>query len=369
MKCEYFSKCASCVVYEIEYKEQVKNKSNKMNALFDEVYNKSIKVFTSKSEGFRIRAEFKIGRNNLIYQMMGENKSFVDINSCSIVDKSISKLMPLLLEEIRASEIIHFKLFRVEFLSSNLDMLVSLIYHKKLDEVWENEVREISSKLNINIIGRSRKQKVVINKDKIKEFLMIDNKKYHYFLEENTFIQPNREINEKIISWLISNIKTSNNKDLLELYCGHGNLTIPLSFHFNKVLATEISKTSIYNAKDNLILNEIKNVEFVKMSSEEISQAIHKERIFFRLRDINLDDYDFSTILVDPPRAGLDNQTINLVSHFNQILYISCNYDTLKRDLVILTKTHTIINMAMFDQFPYTNHIEMGVALKRVSKI
>ena len=80
---------------------------------------------------------------------------------------------------------------------------------------------------------------------------------------------------------------------------------------------------------------------------------------------IQLDDYKFSTIFVDPPRAGLDDTTRQLSSEFDQIIYISCNPETLVRDLEFLTKTHEIKNFALFDQFAFSTHIECGVILDK----
>ena len=69
-------------------------------------------------------------------------------------------------------------------------------------------------------------------------------------------------------------------------------------------------------------------------------------------------------MFLDPPRAGLDITTTKLAQNFEQIIYISCNPQTLHRDLEALTKTHTIEKFALFDQFAYSNHIESGVILK-----
>jgi len=83
------------------------------------------------------------------------------------------------------------------------------------------------------------------------------------------------------------------------------------------------------------------------------------------LRGVDINSYNFSTVLVDPPRAGLDIDTIDLVSKIENIIYISCNVETLKRDLETLIKTHRVEKVALFDQFPYTNHIESGIFLRR----
>ena len=69
-------------------------------------------------------------------------------------------------------------------------------------------------------------------------------------------------------------------------------------------------------------------------------------------------------MLVDPPRAGLDAETLKMVSAYSRIIYISCNPDTLAENLDYLTETHEITAAAMFDQFPYTDHVETGVVLE-----
>jgi tRNA (uracil-5-)-methyltransferase len=101
------------------------------------------------------------------------------------------------------------------------------------------------------------------------------------------------------------------------------------------------------------------------MSSDEISTALSGGREFFRLREIDLESYRFDTLLVDPPRAGLDDTTLQLASRFERVLYISCNPETLGRNLQALNASHRIEAFALFDQFPYTHHMECGVLLRR----
>ncbi len=209
------------------------------------------------------------------------------------------------------------------------------------------------------------KQKIVLSKEYIKEHFQIDNREFYYHHFEGSFTQPNPFINRDMISWCKNIAKNINSYDLLELYCGAGNFTIPLSLHFNKVLATEISKKSISSAKINMDLNGIKNISFARLSSFEMVQALKGIRRFNRLREVDLSSYQFKTVFVDPPRAGLDKDTLKLVSEIDNIIYISCNLESLERDLRELNKTHQVENVALFDQFPYTNHIESGLFLRR----
>lgn len=377
MECEYFGKCGGCNLGGKTYDEQLSCKVEQEKERFKEFNLPNIDIIKSTDGAFRNRAEFRLFKvydenNNftLHYAMTDVNKQILCIESCSIVSNAIKELMPQILHELVQTEIIHQKIYSIEFLSSlKGDMLVTLIYHKPLDEAWQIEAKNIANKYKIKLIGRSRKQKLVLSEDCINEELSILNQKYKFQYKEGGFTQPNQKINEKMIEWVLQNSEQKD--DLCELYCGGGNFTIPMSHYFQKVLATEVSKTSIQSAKKNCELNNTTNIKFIRLAAEEFVEAKEKKRDFRRLKqeDVDLDTYNFSTIFVDPPRAGLDNTTRALVKDFNQIIYISCNPETLKRDLQEIIKTHTIQKFAFFDQFAFSSHIESGVVLKKIDDV
>lgn len=323
--------------------------------------------FPSPSKHFRMRAEFKVwhekGTASYAMYKPGEYKQPVIIDSFTIGSEMICGLMPKLLAKINANEEIRRRLFQVEFLSaSSGECVITLIYHRPLEAQWKIEAAELEASLSCKIIGRSRGQKVVLSEDFITEEFQINNQGYRYQQVETGFTQPNAVVCQKMLEWA-QNVSSHLGGDLLELYCGNGNFTIPLAQNFNQVLATEVSKASVHSAHYNIELNGAKNIDVVRMSSEEFTQAFNGVREFRRLKDINLDDYNFSTVFVDPPRAGLDDETVKLVARFANILYISCNPATLKENLNTLTLTHSIKHFAFFDQFPYTEHRECGVLL------
>ena len=365
MECKYFGQCGACVVYENGYEDQLSQKLILNKKRFEPFYKKDISVFKSPENHYRSRSEFKIWHiDDEIYYGMNhvDKKGVVLVDNCPQVNKHIETLMPKLLESIKTKKV-GFKLFGVDFLSSSDgEIVVSFLYHRKLDTDWEELAKEIANKLNIYIIGRSRKQKVIVGQDYVTEKLTIDNKEYSFNHIENSFTQPNPRVNEQMVSWAMKNLPNVND-DLLELYCGAGNFTIPFATKFNKILATEISKSSINAAKANMVLNDIKNIEFVRMSVEDFTQALDGVRKFRRMKDIKVDSYNIKTIFVDPPRSGMDEDSCKFSARYDNIIYISCNPETLVRDLEILSKTHEIIDMAIFDQFPYTHHVEMGVKL------
>jgi len=368
MKCRHFGKCGACNLYNLEYKEALSLKKSRLKTLLDPFFNKEIEVFTSPLANHRARAEFKIWhiKDRAFYAMSNISKDGVEIVSeCPKVLEPILDIMYPLLEEINKSEILKNKLFAIEFLAGiSNEVLVTLIYHKRLDNIWKEEAKKLQDKFKVFIIGRARKQKLILSQEYITEYLDIENKRYYYRYYEGGFTQPNPYINKHMISWAKKRAQAKG--DFLEAYCGLGNFTIPLSENFDKVLATEISKNSIKSAKENCKLNGVKNIEFVRLNASETSDALKKVRKFRRLEGINLESYNFTTVLVDPPRAGLDENSLDLVKDIDNIIYISCNPQTLARDLETLTKTHRIVDVALFDQFPYTIHIESGVYLERI---
>ena len=369
MTCQSFGQCGSCTLYNIPYEEQVAQKHKWVNELLSPFYDGELTVYQGAEAHYRSRAEFRIWHtgDRCDYAMGNwEKNGSVTIGECPKVTEPIAHTMPQLLEAINDSEVLRRRLFAVEFLATTTDeVLVTLIYHRKLDSAWEAEARALEAALSIHIIGRSRKQKMILSQDYVTETLAIDSMPYRYRYYEGGFTQPNPGVNTHMIEWAAKQARAVGRGDLIELYCGLGNFTLPLSRHFDRVLATEVSKNSIRAAQENVALNGTDNITFVRMSSEEMVEAFAGVRPFRRLEGVDLGGYDFSTILVDPPRAGLDAATTELVSGFETILYISCNPETLARDLETLTQTHTVLEGAIFDQFPYTKHVESGVVLRR----
>jgi len=358
-----------------EYTLQLSEKSERLQSLFSDFHTPALEVFDSPAQHYRLRAEFRVWHegNDLYYIMFDQaTRKKYRVDSFPVASKLINDLMPILLEKLKPSESLRRKLFQIDFLSTlSEQIIVSLLYHRQLDEQWEDNVTALKQELNeqfpnIQFIGRARKQKVLVDQDFVLEQLTIDERQLEFMQIENSFTQPNGIVNQKMLSWAIDCTQNSEG-DLLELYCGNGNFSLALATNFNRVLATEIAKPSVKAAQHNIQVNGIDNVKILRMSAEEFTQAMNGEREFRRLQqaDVDLQSYQCNTIFVDPPRAGLDDKSVKMVQQFDNILYISCNPETLKDNLQVLGQTHEIKRFALFDQFPFTHHMESGVLLSR----
>lgn len=326
-------------------------------------------VFASAPLHYRLRAEFRMWHqgDRVDYAMFdpAEPKQPIVIDGFPPAAEAICAVMPRLREHLQRNEMLKRRLFQVEFLATlSGELMIVLIYHRPLDEAWEAAAQGLATELDVHLIGRSRKQKIVIGRDWLLEQFELDGGDLSYQQVEGSFTQPNGGVNRQMLGWARAQAAGFGG-DLLELYCGNGNFTVALAPLFDRVLATEVSKSSVQAAHYNLAVNKVDNVVMVRMSSDEISGALAREREYNRMKGIDLDSYRFTTLFVDPPRSGLDAPTLALAAGFDHILYISCSQQTLRDNVAALQATHTVAAAAVFDQFPYTHHLECGLVLGR----
>ena len=352
-----------------DYADQLASKLAQFKTDFADFELPEPLVHASQPEHYRMRAEFRMWHQDtqVFYAMFdpAQPKRPVTLERFAAVCPPIDHAMPRLRAALEASKTLKDKLFQTNFQATlSGELMITLIYHRLLDAEWETAARELAAAMNIQLIGRSRNQVIVIGRDWVLEEFELGGRQLRYQQIEGAFSQPNGEVNRKMLGWACQQASGLGG-DLLELYCGNGNFTIALAPLFGRVLATEVSKTSVKAAQYNLAANGINNVALARLSSKEISEAIAGTREFIRLQDIPLQDHRFTTLFVDPPRSGLDEGTLELARGFEHILYISCNPHTLHDNVAALSATHRIAASAVFDQFPYTPHLECGLLLTR----
>ena len=334
---------------------------NKFDRFQDDIknnYDEKVVINLSPSTSFRSRCEFSYGKNHYV---MHDVNGKIYIKTFKDASLDIQNLMPVLLKRINENNEVNHKLFQVNFRSNQHNkIMVTMIYHKIIDKSLINIVNQISDDLKVNIIIRSKNYKYETRGLYLDDTLIYKNLKIYQ--TDNTFTQSNKYLVDKMIFKVIDFIE--NPDDLLELYCGIGTFTIPLSFIFNKVLATENNRNSIKCLKKSLKENNISNIHNARLSSDEVSE-LFKGKFFNRMNSKSISDFNFSHILLDPPRSGLTEDVINLASNFKNIIYVSCSAETYIRDINLI-RSHKITNIELFDQFPNKNHLEIVSVLKMI---
>ncbi len=166
------------------------------------------------------------------------------------------------------------------------------------------------------------------------------------------FTQVNADINKQLIELAINLLDPQPEDVILDLFCGLGNFSLPIAKHCKKVIGIEGELAMVERAKQNAILNNIKNTEFIAVDLQQ-SNPIASAKA--------------DKVLLDPPRTGAEDVCRQLVeAKPARIVYISCNPATMARDAMILTNNgYTVTHVGIMDMFPHTKHVESIAVFNR----
>ena len=141
---------------------------------------------------------------------------------------------------------------------------------------------------------------------------------------------------------------------LCDLYCGIGTIGIFASKYVKKVYGIEIVESAVKDANENAKLNNVNNIEFILGDTEKAFDSLLKN------------DIKPTVVIVDPPRKGLDDTTIeNLCKlKLDRVVYVSCNPATLVRDLAKMEDIYIVKNITPVDNFCYSSHVESVTVLE-----
>lgn len=175
-----------------------------------------------------------------------------------------------------------------------------------------------------------------------------------YQFSPTDFTQVNLGMNRLMVNQALDLLALDSDDRVLDAFCGIGNFSLAIARQAALVSGVEQSAGSIERARSNATLNGIDNVEFSVAD-------LHAEE-----PEIN-DLQRFNKVLLDPPRSGAENLVKRLAgAGVERIVYVSCNPDTLARDVKILIEQGYLLSSAgIIDMFPHTTHVESVALLVR----
>lgn len=326
--CPYSSKCGGCDLLHLSYEDTLKYKEEKVENLF-KIYGgleKNIQIVSSKNPfSYRNKITLKV-KNNIYGYYEEESHSLIDIKNCLLAENAIKKVI----EDLKY---LYIKDGEVTIRSNNNEEI--LIWIKTEEEIFPDLTY---LKKKHKIVG------IVLNNTCIfgNSYLMETLSKKDFKVSYDSFFQINRYISEKLFNKVSQLIKESD--IILDLYCGVGTLGI-IASQAKKVYGIEIIENAVLNAIENAKINNcFQNVYFLGDVGKNLSKI--KERI--------------DTIIIDPPRRGLDKKAKEILSQIkaSKIIYVSCNPMTLIRDINDLKTFYKIGEIEAYDMFPFTQHVE-----------
>lgn len=332
-KCPYSSLCGGCCFQEYDYSSENKYKEDKIRSLVDRVLFLDSCVVNSIVYDIDHNYRNKIvlhGNSNDLGLYKNKTNEIIDIDYCLISNKKINNIISIL-KNIKGVD---------EVLIRTSNDLSSVIIDIKGDISDYKELEGICDVLIINNKYISKNKNIITN---------IGNKKY--YLSSNSFFQVNGILINKLFDKVLECAKRFRPSKVLDLYCGTGSFGIYISEYVKKIVGVDYNKSNIDDANRNKKLNNINNIEYICDKVENV-----------------IDRFDnFDLVIVDPPRAGLDRKCCDylLEMNSNYIIYISCDPNTLIRDLKILSDKYDLLEITPYNLFPRTYHCESVCILER----
>ncbi len=332
-ECPYSNICGGCNLNHICFNEENKFKLDKVK----DIIKKYAGIDSSLVKGI-IYHDRNHYRNKLILHGKGnelglykeKTNEIIPISSCLIVNPKINEIIKIL---------------------NNTPKEISEAIIKTSNDNSKVMLKIIGSISDTSILEKVCDVLIINNKYLTKEKEIqpsIGNKKYIEGI--NSFFQVNNTLTKELYDEVLLNVKDKNYNKCLDLYCGTGTIGIYISDYVKEVIGIDYNESNINDANKNKELNNVNNISFI---CDKVENKINE------FNDIDL-------VIVDPPRAGLDNKTKNYLKEINpeRIIYVSCDPITLARDIKDLD-TYKVNYIKVFNMFPRTYHCESVCILER----
>ena len=378
--CGVCTACGGCQFQQLAYDAQLEYKTNKVRSTIKKQLGGEPNVYPiigmDDPYNYRNKIQVPIGLNKHGKIISGfyraNTHEIIEIEGCSIEDlraspiiASVKKLMKEfkyspynedtgdgLIRHIIIRTSYHYKEIMVTIVTNKDEFKGKNNFIKALVKA-NPEITTIVQNINprhTNVI-LGEKERILYGPGFIKDSILGVN----FYISSKSFYQVNPIQVEKLYSKAIEFADLKETDVVLDAYCGTGTIGLIASSHVKEVVGVEIVKEAIKNAKHNAEINHIGNATFYV---DDASIAIRK------FLDNNK---KFDVIFVDPPRKGLDEKFVHalLESKAERIVYVSCDPETLARDLKLLETKYEIKKIQPVDMFPMTFHVETVVGLYR----
>ena len=378
--CKTYKRCGGCNLRHIKYEYTLKMKQNAVQSLINKTLKNKVNVMQTigmeNPYNYRNKAQYPFGVDKNGEPIVGifANRSheIIQMENCLIQKNVSEKISKTVLEFIKNNKISVYNettrkgLFRHITIKIGVKtdeiMCIFVINGKQIpheDELVQiliqkypnikTIVKNVNTK-NTNVILGT--ENIVIYGDGFITDILGD---YKFKISPLSFYQVNPLQAEKLYNIGVESAEINKNDIVFDLYCGIGTISLFMSKYAKKVYGIEIVEQAIEDAKQNAKLNNVKNTEFIAGDVEFVlDDLINNKKIIPNV------------VMVDPPRRGLDNKSIEniLKIHPDRFVYISCNPATLVRDLSKFEEVYNIQKIQPVDMFPYTSHIECVAVMK-----
>lgn len=363
-KCNHYEICGGCSLQHLTTEKQIDHKQSVLLELVAHHGNTTpqevLPPLTADAWHYRRRArlgvKFVEKKGGALVGFREKASPYIaDIASCEVLDKSVGYRLGELRELVNGLSIPD-KVPQLEVAIGD-DTTAIIVRHLEPFTVEDlSRLEEFQESMNISLFLQPSGESSVhpLNERTSQLSYSIDGIEFKF--TPSNFVQVNQSINKKMISTVGAHLDLNAEDNLLDLFCGLGNFTLPLSRQVNAVHGIEGDMALVQLAKANAQANDIGNATFAEMDLADED--------FLKTLDLR----EFNKILLDPPRSGAENiLTSGDLREVDTVAYVSCNPVTLARDTKHLVEKHgfSLSKLGVMDMFPHTSHVEALAIFKR----
>lgn len=324
-KCPYYKECGGCNIMHMNYAYQEEYKLNKVKEILKKYAGLDLDIRLIKNDRelfYRNKITLKVEKGEYGYYN-AHTHEFTAITSCLLASSSINKIIS-----------------NHDFLKlTNGEIVIRSNYQDEiLLSIRTEENCELLGSIPSNIKGIVVNGKTIYKNNYFYDVIGAISYKVSY----NAFFQVNNYMAKQIFDILNQYLS---GKNLLDLYCGVGTLGLSLKDKYKNIYGIEVIPNAIKDSIHNSNKNGITNAHYYTGDTAVVLKRVNKK---------------FDTIIVDPPRSGLNQETIDHILKIKptMLAYVSCDPMTLARDLNILKQYYEVIKINALDMFPNTYHVE-----------
>ena len=366
--CKTYPKCGGCSLRHIDYKETLQIKRQKVQNLVNKMLNDKIivdeTVGMDKPVFYRNKAIYPISQNKMPGIFAARSHDVIEFEECKIQTINSQKIAKFILEnwnnsiydEKTGKGLLRNIMIREGFATNEIMVVLVQNGDKKYDA--SNLVKEFPNIKTVVVNVNTQNTNVVLASKNIicygEGFIYDKIGGYTFKISPNSFYQVNPKQTEKLYNLAVEKANLKADDILCDLYCGIGTIGIFASKYVKKVYGIEIVESAVKDANENAKLNNVNNIEFILGDTEKAFDSLLKN------------DIKPTVVIVDPPRKGLDDTTIeNLCKlKLDRVVYVSCNPATLVRDLAKMEERYIVKNITPVDNFCYSSHVESVTVLE-----
>ena len=380
--CPVAKLCGGCDFWHMDYEEEQRLKAERVRTCLNRIGGENLEevpiLGAPTCRGYRNKAQYPVavkkGKAFAGFFKAGTHQ-VVENDRCLILPEEMDRVKDIVIDYVNQTRVsvydeeTHTGLLRHIYVRRGVvsgEVLVCLAVNGRAipkPERLIEKLQKVAGFATLVLSVNTKKGNTVLGDEEIvlygKGYIEDTMCGLNFRLSPRSFYQVNHHQAQRLYEAAIERAEITKNDTVLDLYCGVGTITLAMAKAAGRVIGVEVVPQAVEDAKDNAARNGIENAQFFCGDAGQAALELEKQGI------------RADVVVVDPPRKGLNGDTIEALARFSprRIVYVSCDPATLARDVALIKERgYQVKDAIAADLFPRCAHVESVVCLVKSEK-